>query len=83
MQSKKNGDSVHYALVQMCAHLPEKIKKDKAFGVLLAGWDEKYVRKIEIIAYNVLTWLYLLKLLFRFAGSSTLSYFYKGRTRYE
>ncbi|KAL6204491.1 hypothetical protein ACLB2K_021758 [Fragaria x ananassa] len=44
-ESKKNGDSVHYALVQMCAHLrglPEKIKKDKAFGVLLAGWDERY-----------------------------------------
>ncbi|KAL6207403.1 hypothetical protein ACLB2K_018361 [Fragaria x ananassa] len=39
---KKNGDSVVYALRQMSDHLrglPENIKNDKAFGVLLAGWD--------------------------------------------
>ncbi|KAL6212939.1 hypothetical protein ACLB2K_018154 [Fragaria x ananassa] len=39
---EENGVSVAYALQQMCAHLralPENIKKDKAFWVLLAGWD--------------------------------------------
>nr|XP_011459926.1 PREDICTED: uncharacterized protein LOC105350172 [Fragaria vesca subsp. vesca] len=39
---KKNGESVVYALRQMSDHLrglPENIKNDKAFGVLLAGWD--------------------------------------------
>lgn len=54
MQFKKNGDSVVYALRQMSDHLrglPENIKNDKAFGVLLAGWDAEDVScKIQILS---------------------------------
>ena len=51
---KNNSESVDYALRLMCAHLrdlPDKIKKDKAFGVLMAGWHKQSVSKILIFTY--------------------------------